>query len=101
MAKEQSNVKERNRTGLQEPNMYKVLMHNDDFTTMDFVVMMLKTVFFKDESTARHLMLTVHHEGVAVIGLYTYDIAVSKVSKAMRLAREYGYPFKLTCEPDK
>lgn len=81
--------------------MYKVIMHNDDFTTMDFVVRMLKTVFFKDDATAHDLMMTVHRLGTAVIGLYTYDIAVSKTQKAMRLARAEGFPFKLTCEPDK
>ena len=100
MPKEQSNIKERTRQGLKSPDMYKVIMHNDDFTTMEFVVMMLKTVFFKDEATAEKLMLTVHKEGQAQIGLYTYDVAVSKCQKAMRLARDNGFPFKLTWEPD-
>lgn len=101
MPKEQSNIKERSRQSLKEPDMYKVIMHNDDFTTMEFVVMMLKTVFFKDEATAEQLMLTVHKAGKAQIGLYTYDVAVSKCQKAMRLARDHGFPFKLTWEPDK
>lgn len=100
MPKEKSNIKEREKFGLKEPDMYKVIMHNDDFTTMEFVVMMLRTVFFKDEQTANQLMLKVHKEGKALIGLYTYDIAVSKCQKAMRLARDNGFPFKLTCEPD-
>ena len=87
--------------GLKEPDMYKVIMHNDDFTTMEFVVQMLRLVFFKDQATAETLMLTVHREGQATIGLYTYDMAVSKCQKAMRMAREQGFPFKLTYEPDK
>lgn len=80
--------------------MYKVIMHNDDFTTMEFVVEVLKNVFFKQEAEAEQLMLQVHRAGSAVVGLYTYDIAISKVQKAMRMAREKGYPFKLTCEKD-
>ena len=100
MAKEQSGTRVRLKSQLHEPNMYKVIMHNDDFTTMDFVVQMLRQVFFKDEATAETLMLTVHREGQATIGLYTYDMAVSKCQKAMRLARDNGFPFKLTCEPD-
>lgn len=101
MPKQQSNVRERTSMGLKEPNMYKVIMHNDDFTTMEFVVQMLRQVFFKDQATAETLMLTVHREGQATIGLYTYDMAVSKCQKAMRMAREQGFPFKLTYEPDK
>ena len=79
--------------------MYKVIMHNGDFTTMEFVVMMLKTVFFIDETRANQLMLTVHKMDKAEIGIYTYDIAVSKSQKAMRMARKHGFPFKLTWEP--
>ena len=100
MAKQQSGTRERLKSRLQEPNMYKVIMHNDDFTTMEFVVEVLKTVFFKQEAEAEQLMLQVHRAGSAVVGLYTYDIAISKVQKAMRMAREKGYPFKLTCEKD-
>lgn len=81
--------------------MYKVIMHNDDFTTMQFVVMVLKTVFFKPEAEAQQLMLTVHKEGKAVVGIYTLDIAVSKCQKAMRMAREHSFPFKLTWEPEE
>ena len=81
------------------PRMFNVIMLNDDFTTMDFVVKMLRTVFFKPLDSATTLMLKVHHEGQAVIGTYTYDIAVSKANKAMQMARDEGYPFKLTVEP--
>lgn len=101
MPKQQSNVRERVHQGLKEPDMYRVIMHNDDFTTMEFVVEMLRFVFFKDITTAETLMLTVHREGQAQIGIYTYDMAVSKCQKAMRMAREKGFPFKLTYEPEK
>lgn len=101
MPKEKSNIKERIKLELKEPDMYKVIMHNDDFTTMDFVVMVLKTVFYKDDATAKQLMLTVHKKGKAQIGLYTYDMAVSKCMKAMNMARKEGFPFKVTWEADR
>lgn len=100
MPKEQNSNKNKTRVGLKEPYMYFVIMHNDDFTTMEFVVKVLKVVFFKDEATANQLMMQVHKQGCATIGLYTYDMAVSKSQKAMRMAREEGFPFKLTWEPD-
>lgn len=80
--------------------MYMVIMHNDDFTSMEFVVMVLKTVFRKPAEEAQRLMLMVHRQGQATIGIYTLDIATSKSQKAMRMAREAGFPFKLTVEPD-
>lgn len=101
MAKEQSQIKERQRTNLREPRRYKVIIHNDDFTTMDFVVMVLVQVFMKNQQEAEALMLQVHHSDKAVVGIYSYDIAVSKVHKATTLAREQGYPLLLTVEPEK
>ena len=100
MAKEQSQLRERSRTNLKEPKRYKVIIHNDDFTTMDFVVMILTQVFFKSEEEATALMLQVHHSDKAVVGIYTYDIAVSKVRKATMMARKEGSPLRLTYEPD-
>ena len=100
MAKEQSQLRERSRTNLKEPKRYKVIIHNDDFTTMDFVVMILTQVFFKSEEEATTLMLQVHHSDKAVVGIYTYDIAVSKANKATHMAREQGFPLRLTVEPE-
>jgi len=100
MAKEQSAIKERQRTDLREPKRYKVTIFNDDFTTMDFVVMILKTVFFKSDADAEALMLQVHHSDKAIVGIYTYDIAVSKVNKATKMARDAGFPLRLTYEPE-
>ena len=101
MAKEQSSVKEKQRTGLKEPRRYKVTIYNDDFTTMEFVVMILTQVFFKSETEAEALMLQVHHSDKAVVGIYSYDVAVSKVRKATDMAREAGFPLRLTVEPEK
>ena len=100
MPQEQSNLHERTRHGINTPRMYRVIMHNDDFTTMEFVVKVLRLVFFKDQAQAEQLMLTVHRTGQASVGLYTYDIAVSKSQRAISMAREEGFPFKLTIEAD-
>ena len=100
MAKEQSSVKEKQRTGLKEPRRYKVTIYNDDFTTMDFVVMILTQVFFKSQTEAETLMLQVHHSDKAVVGIYSYDVATSKARKATKMAREAGYPLRLTVEPE-
>lgn len=100
MPSNQSGIKDRTRINLSEPEMYRVIMHNDDFTTMEFVVMVLKAVFRKSDIEANDLMLTVHRSGQACVGLYTFDIASSKASRAIKMAREAGYPFKLTVEPD-
>ena len=101
MAKQQSDVRERTLLSHDLPRMYRVIMHNDDFTTMEFVVEVLRKVFFKPEEEANQLMLKVHKEGKAIVGLYTLDIAVSKSQKAMRMARDQGFPFKLTWEPEE
>ena len=101
MAKQQSDVRERTRLSHDLPRMYRVIMHNDDFTTMEFVVDVLRKVFFKPEEEANQLMLKVHKEGKATVGLYTLDIAVSKSQKAMRMARDKGFTFKLTWEPEE
>ena len=101
MAKEQSATKERQRTDLREPRRYKVTIYNDDFTTMEFVVKILSQVFFKSVAEAEALMLKVHHSDKAVVGVYSYDVATSKVRKATTMAREEGFPLRLTVEPAK
>ena len=100
MPKEQSQIREGQNTNLREPRRYKVIIHNDDFTTMEFVVLVLKQVFFMNEENAQALMLQVHHSNKAVVGIYTYDVAVSKAQKATNMARENGYPLRLTVEPE-
>lgn len=100
MAKEQSQLREREKSNIREPQRYKVIIYNDDFTTMEFVVMILMQVFFKTEEDANTLMLQVHHSDKAVVGIYSYDIAVSKARKATNMAREKGYPLRLTVEEE-
>ena len=100
MPQEQSATRERQRTDLREPRRYKVTIYNDDFTTMEFVVKVLVEVFFKSDAEAEALMLQVHHSDKAVVGIYTYDIAVSKVQKATLMVREENFPLRLTYEPE-
>lgn len=100
MGKQQTNIKGKGRVSLKEPARYKVVVYNDDFTTMDFVVRILTSVFFKSEKEAEMLMMTVHKNGSAVAGIYSYDIALSKVRKATGMAREEGYPLKLIVLPE-
>ena len=85
---------------MREPRRYKVIIHNDDFTTMDFVVMVLMTVFHKSQAEAEQLMLQVHHSDQAVVGIYSYDVAQSKIQRATMMAREEGFPLRLTCQPE-
>ena len=101
MPQKQSHVKERQRTNVREPSRYKVIIHNDDFTTMEFVVNVLIEVFFLSEENALALMLQVHNSGKAVAGVYTYDIAVSKAQKAVKMARENDFPLRLSVEPEE
>ncbi|MCC6645946.1 MAG: ATP-dependent Clp protease adaptor ClpS [Polyangiaceae bacterium] len=82
------------------PRRYKVLFHNDDYTTMEFVILVLMRFFHKEESEAYHLMLTVHHKGLAVVGSYTRDVAETKAAQATDFARESGYPLLITSEPE-
>ncbi|MEM9067820.1 MAG: ATP-dependent Clp protease adaptor ClpS [Myxococcota bacterium] len=85
---------------VKKPRLYKVLMHNDDYTTRDFVVWVLQTIFHKGENDAVRVMLHVHQNGVGVAGLYTREVAETKVAKTERLAREHEYPLRLTMEPE-
>ena len=78
--------------------MYKVLMHNDDYTTMDFVVNVLTTVFHKSMDEAERIMMKIHREGIAVCGIYTFEIAETKVNEVHHLARHNGFPLKTTFE---
>jgi len=81
-----------------EPSMYKVLLHNDDYTTMEFVVQVLMQVFHKSAEAATRIMLNVHQRGVGVCGHYTYEVAETKVETVIRMARESGHPLKCTME---
>ena len=82
------------------PRRYKVIFHNDDYTTMEFVVEVLKRFFHKTDTEAMHIMLTVHKSGAAVAGVYTRDVAETKSTQVMDYARENGMPLLLTTEPE-
>ena len=82
------------------PRRYKVLFHNDDYTTMEFVVECLTRFFHKTPTEATHIMLTVHTKGHAVAGVYTRDVAEPKVANVLKHARESGMPLLVTAEPE-
>jgi ATP-dependent Clp protease adaptor protein ClpS len=86
---------------LQKPPMFKVLLHNDDFTTMEFVVFILKTVFNKGPQEAQAIMMQVHQQGVGIAGVYTHEIAEAKVDKVSDLARGSEFPLLCTMEEDR
>lgn len=88
------------RSKTQKPRLYRVLMHNDDFTTQEFVVHVLSHHFRKDATEASFLMLKVHTTGKAIVGKYTRDVAETKVDQVSEYARENGHPLMLTSEPD-
>lgn len=94
----QGSTKERVKDKTTEPKQYNVIMLNDDFTTMEFVVSVLIDIFKKDPVSAKQIMLFVHKNGRAVVGTYPYDIAFSKTSKALDRAKAKGYPFRMTIE---
>lgn len=90
----------RQRIRIEEPRQYKVIFHNDDITTMEFVTEVLRRVFNKPADEAVTLMMRVHREGQAVVGIYSYDMAMTKASMATTMARNEGFPLNITCEPE-
>ncbi len=85
---------------VQRPPLYKVLLHNDDFTTQEFVDWVLVNVFRHDAESAHRIMLHVHVHGVGVAGIYPMEVAESKARKTMALAREAEFPLLCTIEPE-
>jgi ATP-dependent Clp protease adaptor protein ClpS len=83
-----------------EPNLWRVIMLNDDKTTMDFVVGLLVYVFHKDEPEAIEIMLRIHAQGQAIVGLYTHEVAEEKVNTCIRTARAAGFPLQVIMEED-
>lgn len=82
----------------QRPAMYKVLMLNDDYTPMEFVVVVLQKFFHKDRDAATQIMLQIHREGVGVCGVFTYEVAETKVNQVMDFARQHEHPLQCTLE---
>ncbi len=87
-----------NELSLIEPKQYKVILLNDDYTSMDFVVDILMNIFYKSFQEAEAIMLDIHKKNRGICGIYTYEIAETKVSQVSRLAREQGFPLKATME---
>jgi ATP-dependent Clp protease adaptor protein ClpS len=85
---------------LERPKLYKVILHNDDFTPMEFVVLVLKQVFYKSDADAISIMLHAHTHGFAVAGVYTFEVAETKVQETMALADQSAFPLLCTMEPD-
>jgi ATP-dependent Clp protease adaptor protein ClpS len=83
---------------LDEPMMYRVILHNDHYTTMDFVVAVLMKIFHKSAAEATKIMLDVHKKGMGVCGVYTCDIAMTKVAQVDKMAKEHVFPLKCSCE---
>jgi ATP-dependent Clp protease adaptor protein ClpS len=86
------------RQGAQEPPMYRVLLHNDDYTTMEFVIEILMAVFNRSMEDATHIMLNVHRKGVGICGVYPYEIAETKVGIVEVLAKTNDFPLKCSLE---
>lgn len=93
-------IKEEIKSRIKEPRQYQVLIYNDDFTPMDFVVEVLKQLFDKKEAAAVSLMLNVHRGNHAVAGIYPKDIAKTKAAQAVQWARSEGHPLKVEAVPE-
>ena len=84
---------------LQRPRMWRVLLHNDDYTTQDFVVWVLESIFHKPHTEAFAIMMSVHRSGLGVAGVYTRDVAETKVKTTQKLAEDHEFPLLVTMEP--
>ena len=91
-------TKQKDNIKIKKPKSYKVVMFNDDYTTMEFVIKVLVNIFNKSVLEAEKIMLDVHERGKGVAGIYSYDIAITKITTAMNMARQEGYQFKLAAE---
>jgi ATP-dependent Clp protease adaptor protein ClpS len=90
----------RNEQKLERPRMWRVLLHNDDYTTQEFVVWVLETVFRKPRAEAFTIMMSVHRAGLGVAGVYTHDVAETKLKAAQQMAEEQEFPLLVTMEPE-
>ena len=97
---EEAAVATRNRQEVRRPRLFRVLMHNDDYTTMEFVVVVLMTVFHHSEPSAVSVMMRVHQKGVGLAGVYPYEVAEARLQKVTRLAREHEFPLRCSMEPE-
>jgi len=97
---EQTILKNKDQTKLKKPKMFRVILLNDDYTTMDFVVEVLVTVFHKNPIESTKIMLEVHEEGKGIVGIYTFDIARTKIAQVEEMAREREFPLRSIMEEE-
>ena len=93
-------VLERTRDEVKEPPLFKVILLNDDYTTMDFVVEILETIFHKQPAEAHRIMMMVHTQGKGLCGVYPFEVAETKVATVIDRARESGFPLRAAMEPE-
>lgn len=93
--------KTESKSKLERPPLYKVFLHNDDFTTMEFVVFVLQTIFNHGEDEAVRIMLNVHKQGIGLAGVYTYEVAEMKVERVTNIAQANEFPLLCTMEEDE
>ncbi len=96
----QSSIKDDTRIKLEKPRMYRIILVNDDYTTMEFVIEVLTGVFHKPVAEATRIMLDVHEKGKGIVGLYTYDIAYTKKLQTEELAKHRDFPLKVVIEEE-
>ena len=98
--REETLTESRTEQRLERPKMWRVLLHNDDYTTQDFVVWVLETVFHKPRGEAFTIMMNVHRTGIGIAGVYTHDVAETKLKATRQLAEEHEFPLLVTMEPE-
>lgn len=96
----EGSVDTKKRAKVEKARRFRVLFHNDDYTTMEFVIRVLMQFFHKTETEATQIMLSVHHKGHGVAGVYPRDVAETKVTQVMDYAKEHGMPLLVTAEPE-
>lgn len=97
---EKTIFKEQVKDEIKRPKMYKIILLNDDYTTMDFVIEVLVVIFHKSAADATRIMLDVHEKGKGIVGIYTYDIARTKISQVENMAKEKEFPLKAVMEEE-
>ena len=99
-SREETLTETRTEQQVQQPRMWRVLLHNDDYTTQDFVVWVLESIFHKPRAEAFTIMLSVHRSGLGIAGVYTHDVAETKLKATRQLAEEHEFPLLVTMEPE-
>ena len=98
--KRESDVLTKPKQVSKKPTNYKVLLHTDDYTTMEFVVSILMSIFHRDQQSSFEIMMHVHRSGIGIAGIYTKEVAETKLAKTVELARKYEFPLECTMEPE-